>query len=139
MGDTYRLELKSIFAEAEKVLPFVETIARQENLPNDLVDRIKLALSEAASNAIVHGNQEDRTKRVEIVVTLDPGTLRIDVRDQGEGFDPTAAPDPVRRENLLETGGRGLFLIREYCDDVSYEDQGRCVTLQFDRPGRQKR
>lgn len=138
MGDTYRLELKSIFTEAEKILPFVETIGQRENLSDELVDRVKLALSEAASNAIVHGNREDRTKQIEIVVTLDPGTLRIDVRDQGEGFDPSATPDPVREENLLETGGRGLFLIREFCDKVTYGDEGRCVTLRFDLDSERK-
>ncbi|MEX0594135.1 MAG: ATP-binding protein [Balneolaceae bacterium] len=133
MGDTYRLELKSIFTEAEKVLPFIETIGHREQLSEELVDRAKLALNEAASNAIVHGNREDPAKRVEILATIEPGTLRFDVRDEGDGFDPTAPPDPVRKENLLETGGRGLFLIREYCDKVSFGDHGRCVTLLFDR------
>lgn len=133
MGETYRLELKSIFAEAEKVLPFIDTIGRREHLSEELTDRVKLALSEAASNAIVHGNREDPSKSVDIVVTLDPSTLRVEIQDDGEGFDPLAPPDPVRSENLMETGGRGLFLIREYCDEVSYSDRGRRVILQFDR------
>ena len=50
---------------------------------------------------------------------IDAGTLRVKVRDEGEGFrarsDVTIRVDP---ENLLASSGRGLFLIESVMDEV---------------------
>jgi serine/threonine-protein kinase RsbW len=48
----------------------------------------------------------------------DPPELTITVRDQGAGFDPTTLADPLAPENLLKSSGRGIFLIRNFMDDV---------------------
>ena len=40
------------------------------------------------------------------------------MRDQGEGFDPDELADPLAPENLLKSSGRGIFLIRNFMDDV---------------------
>jgi len=133
MAEPYNLILKSDFSESEKVLSFVEHISRAEGLCEPLQERVKLALSEAATNAIVHGNREDKSKEVFIQAAVFPNQLIIKVRDEGEGFDPKRVPDPVEHENLLLPGGRGIFLIKEYCDSVSFEDEGRIVTLRFER------
>lgn len=133
MSRSYKLTLKSEFREAEKVLPFVESISRENRFGKDLEERVKLALSEAATNAIVHGNKEDTGRSVSIRVEVDSEMLTILVRDEGEGFDPDDIPDPIRKEQLLSTGGRGIFLIREYCDEVEFHEDGRQIVLTFRR------
>lgn len=133
MSRSYKLTLKSEFREAEKVLPFVESISRENRFEKDLEERVKLALSEAATNAIVHGNKEDTGMSVSIRVEVDSEMLTILVRDEGEGFDPDDIPDPIRKEQLLSTGGRGIFLIREYCDEVEFHEDGRQIVLTFRR------
>jgi serine/threonine-protein kinase RsbW len=60
---------------------------------------------------------------------MGPGTLQATIRDEGLGFDPTAIPDPTRPENLSRPCGRGLFLMRQLLDEVSYNDLGNEVTL----------
>ncbi len=47
--------------------------------------------------------------------------LKIRVRDQGEGFDPEQLEDPLAPENLLKSSGRGIFLIRNFMDDVQLQ------------------
>jgi serine/threonine-protein kinase RsbW len=80
--------------------------------------RLQVVLSEALSNAIVRGNREDRAKWVDVRVELGPDAIRLEVTDEGPGFDPSAVPEPIRPEQLDEANGRGLFLIRKLVDAV---------------------
>jgi serine/threonine-protein kinase RsbW len=84
-----------------------------------------VALRESVINAIRHGNQLDQAKHVfvefESHAVDEIPELRIRVRDQGPGFDPTALPDPLATENLLKASGRGIFLIRSFMDDVLFQ------------------
>ena len=45
------------------------------------------------------------------------------VRDEGEGFDPNAEPDPTAEENLLNTSGRGLLLMRAFVDEIKFRQR----------------
>ena len=51
------------------------------------------------------------------------------VRDQGKGFDPTQLPDPTEPENVGRVNGRGLFLIRTFMDEVTFNSQGNEITM----------
>lgn len=83
-----------------------------------------LAVREATINAIVHGNRKDPRLKVRITLTAMENELRIKVRDQGSGFDPTATPDPTAEANLLRTSGRGLLLMRAFVDQVKIRNHG---------------
>ena len=76
-------------------------------------------------NAIKHGNHNDASKRVFVEYSTEnlPGAfeLMIRVRDEGEGFDLSAVADPLAPENLLKPSGRGIFLIRNFMDDVQVD------------------
>jgi serine/threonine-protein kinase RsbW len=43
----------------------------------------------------------------------------VSVRDEGAGFDPESIADPLAPENMLKSSGRGIFLMRNFMDDVS--------------------
>lgn len=95
---------------------------------------IGLAVREAAINAIRHGNHEDATLRVRILLEASTDGIRVEIRDQGSGFDPDAAPDPTAEDNLLQTSGRGLLLIRAFVDDVRFRfEEGRGTTVTLER------
>ena len=81
---------------------------------------IDMAVREAITNAVVHGNQEDEAKTVEVTLSCLGRELEIEVKDQGEGFDPTSVPDPTDAANLLKTSGRGIFLMRTFMDEVQW-------------------
>jgi serine/threonine-protein kinase RsbW len=97
--------------------------------PTDWATNIPLAVDEAISNAIKHGNRRDPRKRVEIEGQIDARQLRIKVRDEGEGFERDRNHDPVDPANLLAASGRGLFLIESVMDEVRYTHAGRCIEM----------
>ncbi len=90
---------------------------------------IRLALEEAITNAIKHGNKLDGSKKVIVRFGSDSTKLMIQVEDEGTGFDPTSVPDPTAQENLERESGRGLLLMRYYMDDLEYNPKGNCVTM----------
>ncbi|HSB53309.1 MAG TPA: ATP-binding protein, partial [Gemmatimonadales bacterium] len=93
---------------------------------------LRVAVAEALANAIVAGNQEDRSKWVEVQAELCGDHIRIEVTDQGCGFDPLQIAPPLLPEELDRPNGRGLFLIRHLVDDVRFNAQGNsiCMTLR---------
>jgi serine/threonine-protein kinase RsbW len=119
---TVRLDVGSAF----DMLDFVEVVgshmSRMVGFDDDTLHWIGIAVRESVANAMKHGNKGDESKRVAvefIAAPADhPSELTILVRDQGEGFDPTAVADPLAAENLLKSSGRGIFLIRSFMDEV---------------------
>jgi serine/threonine-protein kinase RsbW len=73
---------------------------------------LMLALTEAISNAIIHGNRSDASRSVTLRIERDDDQIRCTIRDQGPGYDPDELADPTEPENLLREGGRGVFIIR---------------------------
>jgi len=89
----------------------------------------RVGLTEALSNAMLYGHADDPSKRVLVQVSLLEGRVEATVKDQGPGFDPSSVPDPTTPENLTRPCGRGLFLMRELLDEVSYNSRGNEVKL----------
>jgi serine/threonine-protein kinase RsbW len=90
---------------------------------------IHLALEEALTNAVDHGNHGDPNKTVAVDCLITPEKFDISITDQGSGFDLEGLPDPRLGENLYKTEGRGVLLIRAYMDVVEYNTLGNCVHL----------
>jgi len=97
--------------------------------PADYTMNLPLALDEAVSNAIIHGNRRDRQKRVDVEGQIDSQSVRVKVRDEGQGFERDLSRDPVHPENLLAPSGRGLFLIESVMDEVRHTHDGRCIEM----------
>jgi len=115
----------------EKVEPFIDKLQDWMSLDTELRDRIMLPLSEAVNNAIIHGNKLQEDKSVTIVARQENRFLVISVEDEGEGFNPRAIPDPLNEKNLLKEGGRGIYLIRQYTDDLHFEKNGSRIIMSF--------
>ncbi len=90
---------------------------------------IKLAMEEAVTNAIKHGNRFDKTKKVFLRWACNHASFTLSVRDEGHGFNPKDVPDPTAPENLTLPYGRGLMLIQAYMDRVEYNPAGNEVTM----------
>ena len=93
---------------------------------------LRVAVAEALANAIVAGNNEDRSKWVQVQAELCGDQIRIEVTDQGAGFDPDTITEPILPEDIDRPSGRGLFLIKKLVDDVRFNAQGNsiCMTLR---------
>lgn len=129
----FRLSLNSTYEESEKVPDFVTDIQEKSQLEEETTGNLMLLLSEAVTNAIVHGNKLDEKKTVEVEVQINSNQIVSTVKDHGEGFDPQAANNPLKEENLLKDSGRGIFLIKEISDSVDYLDNGTTIRFSINR------
>jgi serine/threonine-protein kinase RsbW len=90
---------------------------------------LRVALSEALANAIIYGNEMDPAKQVDVRVVMGADGFAVHVSDEGAGFDPAQVPDPTLPERIERPDGRGLFLIRQLVDDVSFNDRGNAICM----------
>ncbi len=134
MAETASITLLSDIREMDRVAEFVKLLAERTGCNTDQEHRILLVLSEVVTNAIIHGNKKVRSKPVEVTALVTNSELLLTVSDQGEGFDPGAIPDPRKKENLLKTRGRGVWLIHKYADKVTYSDNGSKVSILIRLP-----
>ncbi|MCP9292104.1 ATP-binding protein [Gracilimonas sediminicola] len=128
------LTLQSTYEEVERVEHMLAALQEELGFNDEFYARLMLTVSEAATNGILHGNKLDESKIVTIKAYKDDSKLIFDSKDQGEGFDPESIPDPLAEENLLKTSGRGVFLMEEYADEVSYSENGTRLKLVFTLP-----
>jgi anti-sigma regulatory factor (Ser/Thr protein kinase) len=98
--------------------------------PERLLDA-QLLISEVVTNAVRHGPCGEAP--IEVTVRADPDTIRIEVRDQGSGFDPTLIPKP----SATATERWGLQLVAALAHRWGTEmDRGHVVWFEIDRPQR---
>jgi anti-sigma regulatory factor (Ser/Thr protein kinase) len=122
----------------------------------DEADRLRLgiALEEALTNAMYHGNLEldsalrendDRIyydlarqrsqqppychRRIYVETRHSDDAMCIVIRDEGLGFDPKSLPDPTDPENLERASGRGMLLIKTFMDEVRHNAKGNEITM----------
>lgn len=107
----------------------LQQLARLE-WPDCEVFGIHLAMEEAIVNAIKHGNQDDPSKFVEVSIQIARDQFRIQITDEGSGFNPSEVPDPTDDENLELPSGRGLMLMRSFMSFVEYNDCGNSVKME---------
>ena len=101
--------------------------------PQSDVFAIHMAAEEAITNAIVHGNKLDESKTVHVVCRVAAEMVRIEVTDQGPGFDPKAIPDCTLEEQLDVPNGRGVMLMRSFMTKLEYNAKGNRVLMEKQR------
>ncbi len=117
---TTRLVLPSHIEAVADAAAAVTDFVRSCGVGEEAAFGVGMAVREAVTNAIVHGNQEDEAKAVEVTFNCLEHALEIEVKDQGEGFDLAEVPDPTDPANILKTSGRGIFLMRSFMDEVQW-------------------
>lgn len=131
--DAARLVLPSRREDVEAALQQVMRQVESCGMTRAECFAVRLALEEALSNAVRHGNRNDPCKCITLSYRVTPECVEIEVEDQGPGFVPEAVPDPTLDENIIIPSGRGLMLMRAYMSEVRYNDRGNRVYLRFNR------
>lgn len=116
-------------SEARRVQDEIERGLAALRATEQEIFSVRLALEEALVNAIKHGNQMDRAKKVFIRHRMVDDRLEVQITDEGPGFDPADVPDPTDIENLDRPCGRGLMLMRHYMTQVDYNERGNSVSM----------
>lgn len=129
--NSINIQIPSLSENIRIVESFIDNAKEQYKLDDDIYGNIMISVTEAVNNAIKHGNSNDKNKMVSLNLVLSESKIEFTVSDEGKGFDYSNLPDPTSPENLDKTGGRGIFLMRHLCDEVSFKDHGRVVQLVF--------
>ena len=125
------LKLSSNPRNIALVESFVEKAVSKYEINPDVYGNILITLTEAVNNAIIHGNSNDESKTVQIQLRKQEGWLAVRVTDEGCGFDPNNLPDPTAPENLMQVGGRGVFLMHQLSDMLLFHNNGSTVEMRF--------
>jgi serine/threonine-protein kinase RsbW len=115
-----RMSLSSRFENIEMAQHLCGKLLEGWDLNEETTHWILMALREALANAIKHGNGQDLAKRVHLEMDVKDHTLRIQIRDEGTGFDPGNVVDPLAPENRFKTSGRGIFYMKTFMDEVRF-------------------
>ncbi len=126
-----KLRIPSLPDNIRIVESFIDNARDRFTFDDDIYGNIMIAVTESVNNAIIHGNKQDKEKNVDLALEVIDDNIRFTIRDEGEGFDYDNLPDPTAPENLLKTGGRGIFLIQNLADEVAFQDRGRTIMLTF--------
>lgn len=117
--------------------------SQMANLPDDLCEKLCLALDELLGNAIEHGSKVEPKCACELTYIRTSRMVLIQIRDAGPGFELAAIPhaavnnppeDPLRHVQLrsemgMRPGGYGIMLVKQIADDLIYNEQGNEVVL----------
>ncbi len=114
------LSITSRFENIEVVQMVSDSVCRMCGFDSEKSYQVGLALREGVANAMKHGNRWESERLVEVRFERAGDCLRVEVEDQGKGFDPEKVPDPLAPENRMRTSGRGILYVRTFMDRFDY-------------------
>jgi len=122
----FRLVLPSSVEFLEEVDEVTSRISKECHFSDSIADDLSICVTELFNNAIHHGNKDDETKKVTILYKLISKGLEITISDEGDGYNPDDITDPLDPDNLLASGGRGIFLVKKLMNrfEVRRNDTG---------------
>jgi serine/threonine-protein kinase RsbW len=122
-NNQWNLFLQSSLEEVSKIAPFIDSIPPLRRLKEDKMYFLKLSIHEAVTNAILHGNNSDIHKKIGISLVVEKDKCVITVSDEGQGFTKDLYIQKTQN-NTQNVGGRGLLLIHQSMDSVSFQQSG---------------
>ena len=125
------VKIPSIKENVSVVESFIENIGEKIRIEEAIYGNVLVSVTEAVNNAIVHGNKEDKNKKVRLGLKQNKKSVRFIVEDEGMGFDHNNLPDPTNPKNLEKVKGRGIFLIKSLSDKTTFKQGGRVVEMLF--------
>jgi serine/threonine-protein kinase RsbW len=128
----HSVEIQSQRNNIKLVESLMEEVNKDFKLTDDEYQKMMIAVTEIVMNAIIHGNKEDKSKKVCVAVHYTDSEMKIIITDDGEGFDIGNLPDPTLSEHILDVHGRGVFIARAMVDELDYrniEGKGTEFTL----------
>lgn len=109
----------------------VRLVSDEIELGMETVFNLRLVLSEAIHNAILHGNEGHVEKEVLIDYELRGNRLYCCISDEGTGFDVGRVKDPTSIANREYEGGRGVFFLQQFTDHFHYCGDSRGVKFSM--------
>ena len=131
MSMNIKIKIESKVSNLRIVENAIDEATNEIGISQDNYGKILVSTLEAVNNAILHGNQSNPDKIVEVEIVFKGNELKIIVTDEGLGFRPDEVPDPTVAENIEALNGRGVYLISRLADKIKYSKKGNTVTMIF--------
>ena len=129
-GDRHVLELPNDLGAIERSVGYLLDRCRDAGFDESRLRlNVRVGVAEALANAMMYGNARDPSKRVTLEAWISASEIRVRITDEGSGFDPDELPDPTLPQNRTRTHGRGVYLIHELMDEVSFNEQGNSIEM----------
>lgn len=122
------LLLKNDLSEIGRLANAVVEFGKENNLASHIIDDVKLVLEEIVSNILTYGFEDDRDHQVTVQIDLRGDVLVMEVKDDGNPFDPAkyCSPNVDKPFDEREIGGMGIHLVRNLVDELDYrQEQGK--------------
>ncbi|MDE2772878.1 MAG: ATP-binding protein [Gemmatimonadota bacterium] len=136
MMDELRVSLAPRLSSVRSLAQMVEGFGDANELPEQKIYMINLALDELITNTVSYGLQGVEQPQIEITVKVDDAAVVLTVVDNGRRFDPTQDTGPDLSSDIDDrpVGGLGLHLIKSFADRMKYEyvDGKNRLTLEHD-------
>ena len=129
--ETLKIQIPSIQENIRIVESFIDNAKDKYQFDDDIYGNIMIAITESVNNAIIHGNKGNGQKNVTLCLNMEEERIKFVIEDEGDGFDFKNLPDPTSPDNVAKPNGRGIFLMKNLCDDVHFRENGRVVELIF--------
>ncbi len=126
-----KIRIQSCLANLRLVEKAVDEVTGEIGITQDNYGKILVSILEAVNNAMLHGNNLNPEKYVNIDISYRKNNLIIKVSDEGTGFKPELVPDPTIPENIEAINGRGVFLMYRLADEIRYTKRGSTVKMVF--------
>lgn len=123
--------LKSEISNISIIEKLIDNLSGVCQFSDEIYGKLLLAVVEAVNNAIIHGNNSDPEKNVNVHYIIDNKGITFDIKDDGPGFDYNIIPDPTDEANLEKLSGRGLYLMKHLSDEIEFKDNGSLVEMKF--------
>ena len=125
MRKELQINLSNKLSELGRFNQTLTEFGRRHGLAPKVVHDLNLALEEILTNIISYGYTDNREHEIKVRLSMQPGEVRAEVEDDGQAFDPLAAPEPDTAKSLEETniGGLGIHLVRKLMDGLTYKRQ----------------
>jgi serine/threonine-protein kinase RsbW len=125
------ISISSRIENLREIERLIDELSAKYNLGAEVYGNILIACLEAVNNAISHGNKLDPGKEVKVRFVLEDNRLVVTTEDQGSGFDYENIPDPTAPENIENIDGRGIFLMKQLSDGLTFYEEGRISEMVF--------
>jgi phosphoserine phosphatase RsbU/P len=126
MAEELEIKLNNKVSELERFNQTLTEFGQHHGLDPKIVHDLNLALEEILTNIISYGYTDNREHEIKVRLSVQPGEVKAEVEDDGQPFDPLAAPEPDTAKSLEERpiGGLGIHLVRKLMDNLEYKRQG---------------
>jgi serine phosphatase RsbU (regulator of sigma subunit)/anti-sigma regulatory factor (Ser/Thr protein kinase) len=132
--DEPQLLMASTFNDIEKISSIVLRDMDRCGFKDKEIKQFKICIFEMITNALIHGNRGDASKKVFVFYKVALASATVSVVDEGEGFNYRQLPDPLLPQNRIKDHGRGIFIVRHYMDEVQFNVKGnRILGRKFHR------